>query len=206
MFKRNYSFGMKSNQRTESLNSTLHNHLDGKLFLIDLVDHYEHCISRMRRNEAQEDCKASQSIPVIKTDLQEIEIAAANIYTPKIFYLVQEEIKNVSKYFIAEIIDNDDSQQFLLAIKEQFLDFIFVDCVFNDGIEKMNCSCLELDSEGIPCCHIFVVLRELQLVSIPHCCIWKRWTRNAKSGFPSNRKGGISGFSEQITRYHNLTN
>lgn len=65
------------------------------------------------------------------------------------------------------------SMQFLLAIKEQFMDFIFIDCVFNDGIEKMNCSCLKLDCEGIPCCHIFVVLRELQLVNIPHCCILK---------------------------------
>jgi zinc finger SWIM domain-containing protein 3 len=33
--------GMQSNQRSESLNSLLHNHLDRKMSLVDLVEHYE---------------------------------------------------------------------------------------------------------------------------------------------------------------------
>jgi zinc finger SWIM domain-containing protein 3 len=32
---------MQSNQRSESLNSVLHNHLDRKMSLVDLMEHYE---------------------------------------------------------------------------------------------------------------------------------------------------------------------
>jgi hypothetical protein len=45
--KRHAFFGMQSNQRSESLNSVLHNHLDRKMSLVDLVEHYEFRLSAL---------------------------------------------------------------------------------------------------------------------------------------------------------------
>jgi len=59
--------GMKTNQRSESLNSSLHRHLDRQMSLLDLVEHYENCVSRLRETEAGLDCGASQSVPVLLT-------------------------------------------------------------------------------------------------------------------------------------------
>ena len=39
-----FFLGMRSNQRSESLNSCLHLHLDGGMTIADLVVHYENCI------------------------------------------------------------------------------------------------------------------------------------------------------------------
>ncbi|RLM61906.1 hypothetical protein C2845_PM14G20110 [Panicum miliaceum] len=41
--------GMQSNQRSESLNSRLHNHLDRKMSMVDLVEHYEYKYTDMAR-------------------------------------------------------------------------------------------------------------------------------------------------------------
>ncbi|CAO2196946.1 unnamed protein product [Urochloa humidicola] len=60
----NFFLGMKSNQRSESLNSSLHRHLDRKMSLLDLVEHYENCVTRLRETEAGSDAVASQSLPV----------------------------------------------------------------------------------------------------------------------------------------------
>ncbi|XP_021311955.1 protein FAR1-RELATED SEQUENCE 5 [Sorghum bicolor] len=51
-FQRDKFFlGMRSNQRSESLNSSLHRHLDIYMSLLDLVEHYENCVSRLRETE-----------------------------------------------------------------------------------------------------------------------------------------------------------
>ena len=48
--------GMKSNKRSESLNSCLHLHVDFGMTLVDLVLHYENVIVRLRTKEANDDC------------------------------------------------------------------------------------------------------------------------------------------------------
>ncbi|KAK1626546.1 hypothetical protein QYE76_000861 [Lolium multiflorum] len=40
--------GMKSNQRSESLNSCLHLHLDGEMTIVDMIMHYDNAIVRLR--------------------------------------------------------------------------------------------------------------------------------------------------------------
>ncbi|KAK1619330.1 hypothetical protein QYE76_024847 [Lolium multiflorum] len=56
-----YFLGMKSNQRSESLNSTLHTHLDFGLTMVDMVVHYENNSSRVREEEARQDTIDSQT-------------------------------------------------------------------------------------------------------------------------------------------------
>nr|XP_051222104.1 protein FAR1-RELATED SEQUENCE 5-like [Lolium perenne] len=52
--------GMKSNQRSESLNSCLHLHLDGEMTIVDMIMHYDNAIVRLRENEAHDDRTASR--------------------------------------------------------------------------------------------------------------------------------------------------
>jgi zinc finger SWIM domain-containing protein 3 len=47
--KGRYFLGMQSNQRSESLNSRIHTHLDWKITMVDLVEHSEHFMSRRTR-------------------------------------------------------------------------------------------------------------------------------------------------------------
>lgn len=80
--------GMKTNQRSESLNSSLHRHLDRQMSLLDLVEHYENCVSRLRETEAGLDCGASQSVPVLLTCHKEIEEACSKVFTAANFYIL----------------------------------------------------------------------------------------------------------------------
>ena len=55
--------GLSSNQRSESLNSVLHTHLEAKMTLFQMLEHYERCLASRRLNEALQDIKALQSVP-----------------------------------------------------------------------------------------------------------------------------------------------
>nr|XP_051189980.1 protein FAR1-RELATED SEQUENCE 5-like [Lolium perenne] len=90
-----YFLGMKSNQRSESLNSTLHTHLDFGLTMVDMVVHYENNSSRVREEEARRDTIDSQTVPVAVTRYKDIEMSAARKFTATNFYLVQGELKKI---------------------------------------------------------------------------------------------------------------
>ncbi|XP_071681360.1 protein FAR1-RELATED SEQUENCE 5-like [Lolium perenne] len=97
-----YFLGMKSNQRSESLNSTLHTHLDFGLTMVDMVVHYENNSSRVREEEARQDTIDSQTVPVAVTRYKDIEMSAARKFTATNFYLVQGELKKIGGL---EIVD-----------------------------------------------------------------------------------------------------
>jgi transposase-like protein len=73
--------GLKSNQCSESLNSKLHTHLDSRMTLFDLLQHYEHCLSNMGHNEAMLDSVALHSTPFIELDAGSIESHGECLYT-----------------------------------------------------------------------------------------------------------------------------
>ncbi|XP_020175538.3 protein FAR1-RELATED SEQUENCE 5-like [Aegilops tauschii subsp. strangulata] len=74
-----FFLGMRSNQRSESLNSCLHLHLDYGMTIVDLVVHYENCIVRLRENEAYDDCEAFQKEPPSVTEYKALEEHAAKL-------------------------------------------------------------------------------------------------------------------------------
>ena len=67
------------------MNSKLQMKLDGKITLLGMVQHYETCLTKMRRNEADDDAKALQSAPFTKFDALVLEINAKERFTPNVF-------------------------------------------------------------------------------------------------------------------------
>ncbi|KAM0838344.1 hypothetical protein ACQ4PT_061034 [Festuca glaucescens] len=83
--KDRYFLGMQSNQRSESLNSRIHKNLDRRMSLADLLGHTDHCLWRIRKNEAELDARASQTVSFTELDAAPLLRSCANIYTPVMF-------------------------------------------------------------------------------------------------------------------------
>lgn len=203
--KGKYFLGMKSNQRSESLNSKLHKHLDRTMSLVVLVEHYEHCVSRIRRREAELDSKASQSVPFTCTDASLIEKEVARIYTPAIFKKVKFEIIKSMDWEVIDFIDEDTVVKYVMCLKENNEKLKILNCTYEESFLKtMSCPCMKLDCESLPCQHMFAVLFYLKMDAIPESCIVRRWTVKAKSVFPSDRYGETFSWSDQMERYRML--
>ncbi|KAK1258001.1 hypothetical protein QJS04_geneDACA012747 [Acorus gramineus] len=57
----------------------------------------------------------------------------------------------------------------------------FREVSFNPSNQEIICSCKKFENEGIPCCHIIVVLRNNFIDCLPENLILQRWTTTAKS-------------------------
>jgi zinc finger SWIM domain-containing protein 3 len=133
--------GMKSNQRSESLNSCLHLHLDGEMTVVDMILHYENVVVHLRENEARDDCAASQTIPVPVTSSRELEVVAARVFTPANIYRLQEDLKKVGGMKIAEIYIGDMSEQFVLSWKGNPNSHFWMEYTPTNSAETIRSSC-----------------------------------------------------------------
>jgi len=126
--------------------------LDGKMTLLEMVEHYETCLSRVRKNEADDDIKALQSEPFTAPDASILEIDAKKRFTPNVFVLVQFSIKAASKCHLIEILDGGDTEEYIVGRKDKGDIMIYVKCEFNEeGSPKgISCSCRKLESLGTP--------------------------------------------------------
>ncbi|KAL6905922.1 hypothetical protein ACP4OV_003523 [Aristida adscensionis] len=199
--------GMKTNQRSESLNSRLHKHLDRQMSLVDLVEHYEYCVSRIRRNEVELDARASVSVPFTEITADILEKRAARIFTPVIFTKVREHIRAVCEWEVLEVTrDNGGASRYEVGAGGSKRG-VTVTCTFEgSSIVNASCPCRMLECEGIPCVHIFSVMRFGHIETIPHCIVNVRWTMLAKIGFPMAGGCNTHVWSEQMERLRGLRN
>ena len=205
--KERYFLGMLSNQRSESLNSRLHVHLNRRMKLVDLVQHVEHCVSVLRRNEAALDAVASHTIPFTRLTADPLEISASSIYTPVMFSKVKAEIVNLSRWNVLEVEEDTGLVSYGVARKESVHVRFHVTCIFDGSkMESAYCCCRKMESEDFPCAHIFCVLKYNGICTIPACCVKARWTMQAKPAFGSVRSANTHVWSEQMDKYRELRN
>ncbi|XP_073359672.1 protein FAR1-RELATED SEQUENCE 4-like [Aegilops tauschii subsp. strangulata] len=111
--------GLSSNQRSESLNSVLHTHLEGKMSLFEMLEHYERCLESRRINEALHDVEALQSVPFTEENASPLEKHAATVFTPSVFKMVLWSIDAVSKCQIREILDGSEDSTYVVSKQER---------------------------------------------------------------------------------------
>ncbi|KAM3197683.1 hypothetical protein ACQJBY_073010 [Aegilops geniculata] len=204
-----FFLGMRSNQRSESLNSCLHLHLDYGMTIVDLVVHYENCIVRLRENEARDDCNSSQTLPPSVTEYKDIEKHAAIVFTRANFYILQEDLKKMGELEIFETLVGVDCHTFILTWKNNRKFQFSVQYRPRNSEETIACSCQRMVRKGLPCKHILYVLNHLKLSEIPKCCILKRLSKNERGGLPAQCKSDMFGWDwsgiEERARYSQLS-
>ena len=176
---------MRSNQRSESLNSCLHMHLDSGMTIVDMVVHYENCIVRLRENESHDDCMSTQTFPVpVLDEFKCIEKAAARDFTAVNFYLLQKEMKKAADLEIIDRLSGAVSRRFIVAWKNNRQLRFKVDYTPSNSEETVKCSCDSMKRKGLPCKHVLYVLARLNVQDLPNCIVLRRFTKNARGGLP----------------------
>ncbi|KAM0873982.1 hypothetical protein ACQ4PT_037721 [Festuca glaucescens] len=128
-------------------------------------------------------------------------------YTKVMFKKVKHQIDQMPKWEVAKVTKQDTVVVYAVALKERRDVMYDVKLTMaSPMVQGVNCRCLKMETEEIPCTHIFSVLKFLGLISVPRCCISRRWTMLAKPAFESERKANMHDWSEWMDRYHNLCN
>ena len=173
-----YFGGMRSTQRCESLNSYLSRFVQVKLKLYDFIRQIYRALYCIRHRKAKDNFDSNHTIPVLTTHLRSIEKHASEIYTKSVFQWVRPEISSEATLIMVDCQKTSGSTIYVITKFEQPLQRWRV--VYDAGRVELSCSCKMLDSAGIPCSHIFHVMKLEQIVRIPPTLIRGRWTKSMK--------------------------
>ncbi|RYQ99668.1 hypothetical protein Ahy_B07g087640 [Arachis hypogaea] len=143
--------GIRTTSRCEGINSSLKKFIKSGNCLLELD---------YRNNEFIADYKTLYSNPVMTTGLKTLERSASKWYTREIFYEVQKQINGVVALLILHRDSIGSTEKFMFR---KFRRSHHVYLVFLDrSYDKYACPCKLWERLGIPCCHIFCVLKELE--------------------------------------------
>ncbi|XP_057432984.1 protein FAR1-RELATED SEQUENCE 9-like [Lotus japonicus] len=132
----------------------------------------------MRFKEVGLDFKSAYGEATLETPLRSLERSASQVFTLDIYLLIKPVLARAGAVRV-------------ISCNETFTCDIYT--VSNCGVAQkqwhvshyeptslFSCSCLRMESFGLPCTHLIAVLVHLNILEFLKCLILRRWTKAAK--------------------------
>lgn len=132
----------------------------------------------------------------------EIEKQAATVYTRAMFYKVRDQILKEGKYIVTCTRRYGDKVTYNLT--KYNAKTIRQTVVHDMTMDAYECECCYFPTLGIPCRHIFAVMKNEHVIHLPDSLIVSHWTMKAKENLTNNFVSAEScknSCSEERARY-----
>ncbi|XP_020967686.1 protein FAR1-RELATED SEQUENCE 5-like [Arachis ipaensis] len=182
VYLREHFFGhIRTTSQCEGIHSLLKNYVDSKTSLLEFIHKFSEVLRHYRNNHLTADFETFYKFSVLTTCLESFEKQAAELYTRNIFKLVKDEIEAARALNVNECPNSGDIVEYNTS--EYFNQQWKFKVSYNKDKDLFACECRLFETRGLPCSHIFRVLKHRNAKCIPTSLILKRWTRDAKSDF-----------------------
>lgn len=138
-------------------------------------------VERLRYNLLHDDFKSLNSNPIIGDHMRPIQEQVRAKFTHDIFLFIKDQILFESKFVVVDHLEYENKSS-TLFVETQYGKperTWHVMYLHNRPIISFTCSCQLFESDGIPCCHIFSVMKAKLINSLPESLVTKRWTKEA---------------------------
>ncbi|GER38837.1 FAR1-related sequence 5 [Striga asiatica] len=152
--------------------------------------------------EAKANAVTINSSPVLSTHLKDVEKHAADSLTRNMFFIVREEIKKEA--VLLSKIEHEFGSTKMYSVYEYSKPDLTLTVKFDKDSRLSECSCLQFETVGWPCAHMFAVMKAEHIKEIPSTCVMKRWARNAKENELNKKEPEIRKDVTQNARYGSL--
>lgn len=158
------------------MNSLFDGRVNARSVLEDFAEQYGKALDDRFEKGAKAEFETFYTRPVLKT-LLPIEKQAAEVYTRKLFSVLQDEIFE-SLVLAVKHSGNGAANTFEVARFDEEHKVYFVGLDVSEQIA--NCSCKMFEFEGILCRHVIAVFKVTNIFMLPQHYILKPWTKDAK--------------------------
>ncbi|XP_024195803.1 protein FAR1-RELATED SEQUENCE 5-like [Rosa chinensis] len=171
--------GMCSTQRCEGMNCQFKKHISRYTKLSDVMPRLGWKLNRLRDRVMRDNFNIKNSTPLFDTHMRGFEEQACRIFTHDIFIMIKSQIKFEGRFVVHQSFKfpNADSKVFYVRQYDRVERRWCVEYRGNNGNPEWFCSCKMFESDGIPCAHLFCVMKSELVSNFPGCLILKRWTR-----------------------------
>ncbi|XP_016207194.1 protein FAR1-RELATED SEQUENCE 5-like [Arachis ipaensis] len=170
--------GVRTTSRCESLHAKLGRFVESRYGVLEFVRNFQRCVDFLRDTEDELDFRSWYGTPVLQTEFVELEKSRWTMFTREMFLRFRDSLKRCVRVRICEFNDTENPHAYTLQ-KYQRPEMNWK--VYRDPVaNRFTCTCMRLESFGIPCVHILSVCVRLDLVEIPESLVLRRWSKAAK--------------------------
>ncbi|KAL6199362.1 hypothetical protein ACLB2K_029146 [Fragaria x ananassa] len=205
-FRDHFFGGICSTQRCDEMHRNLDEGIDCYMKLYEVLPRMEKTIERIRNQVLQDDYRSQNYSPVYGNHMRCLQEEIGKKFTRDIFLLIKEQINFESNFVIGQRGVHPTTGASLISLMQYGKPekMWIVSYQPYESNPTFVCSCKLFESDGIPCCHIFAVMKFEMLTTLPESLVNKRWTKEATVKRTLSSSGLVSNMSVQIARYGDL--
>ncbi|XP_057734631.1 protein FAR1-RELATED SEQUENCE 5-like [Arachis stenosperma] len=170
--------GIRTTSRCESLHAKLGRFVESRYGVLEFVTNFQRCVDFLRDNEDELEFRSCYGTPVLQTEFVELEKSGWSKFTREMFWRFRESLKRCVQVRIFESKVTDQSHIYKIE-KYRRPDMRWI-VVWEPVTNNFMCTCMRMESFGLPCVHILAVCVRLDLCALPDSLVLRRWAKTAK--------------------------
>ncbi|XP_057734037.1 protein FAR1-RELATED SEQUENCE 5-like [Arachis stenosperma] len=163
--------GLKTTSRCEALNMHIEKFIWNRYNLREFIEHFQHYLEFMRRRELVADYRSVYGQPIVKSKLEALKSYVATVYTKEVFELFQEVLLLSSNVRVVSCKKTSTCSLFEVTMYCRDRSW---SVAWDEADDEFTCSCLRMESFGIPCVHMVGVFVYLNITQLPVKTICQR--------------------------------
>ncbi|XP_058786646.1 protein FAR1-RELATED SEQUENCE 5-like [Vicia villosa] len=161
---------------------------------------YHRCVAYFRFREVQADFESQYGQAMLHTNLRALERSASKHWTKELFEMVRSVMKKVTLTSVLDIQDMTSVTNYAVTkYRDEGHGWRVSHCPSNNDF---RCSCLRMESIGIPCEHIVAVMVYLNIVEFPENLVLNRWSLYAKESISGSYEDGSHYWDSHLVARH----
>ncbi|KAL4356234.1 hypothetical protein AHAS_Ahas09G0066300 [Arachis hypogaea] len=182
--------GYRTTLRCKEINAFIKDFLRSTDSILELVHILYWVVKDYQNNEVTAEFYSTYYTPVLMTGFDSIELFTSKLYTQAVFRDVKKQINGVATLLLWG--RNSISTMSVYTFSKMGKPSRVHKVLYDPNEQKIECECLMWNSKGIPCSHIFCVMKYEGLERVLQGLILSRWCKDVKDwrSTPLQRKEG----------------
>ncbi|KAL6141226.1 hypothetical protein ACLB2K_059516 [Fragaria x ananassa] len=176
-FRGNFSAGMCSTQRCEGINGKIKTRVSRYTRLGEFLPRFHSGVCFLRNRYLLDDYKSKNHKRKFDSHLKSIEEDAFNTFTNDIFVIIKGQIILENRFSVRSCVQFGGSGDLMFYLSQYERPNRSWTVLYSSVDGKYSCSCLQFESDGVPCSHLFCVLKYRNMSVYPKSLIEDRWTK-----------------------------
>ncbi|XP_052108828.1 protein FAR1-RELATED SEQUENCE 5 isoform X1 [Arachis duranensis] len=170
--------GVRTTSRCESLHAKLGKFVESRYGVLEFVTNFQRCVDFLRDNEDELGFRSWYGTPILQTEFVKLEKSGCTKFTREMFGRFRETLKRCVRVRISEI--NEIVHPHVYTIQKYQRPNMTWQVRREPISNSFNCTCMRMESFGIPCAHIVAVCVRLNLGKLPESLVLRRCSKTAK--------------------------
>ncbi|XP_006582641.1 protein FAR1-RELATED SEQUENCE 5 [Glycine max] len=179
--------GIRTTSRCEAFHAHVAKYVHSRTNLTDFVEQFQRFLTYFRYRAVVADYSSTYGKEVLQTNLRSLERSGDELFTKEMFQLFQSYLCRTIKL---RVVDCKDMATFSVFTIVKYCSGSVWRVSYCPSTIEFTCTCMRMQSIGLPCDHILAVLVSLNFMELPSSSVLNRWsklaTKQIKDKYPDS--------------------